>query len=580
MDQVSNGNITDDLGLEPNDFVWPEDPEERVMIPFLLSQREFTAILSSVDVGADIAYPEQYIEVYYFLVRSLRYRVPICEAIIHCIMNDEDTRDTIINMLLNNDGFIDGIRDVVGGKTPVNPGEITLPIVEDCDKDVLFGAITSIVTAMNRVNEDAFEIMEEATNDEERIALIVEAIPALSEFIPTELVDLAQQLVENMQENYSAEWTTAVEDKIRMDLLCLAEKDCKITLGMVYDYFNTRLGASLSIATLFTDAIAFLATGDFPGQQVVNFAFMLQLVALRGGSDFFGVSLYSIELQAQLGANNPNNDWTLLEEGDCPDEDTPCIEYSMDTAAGNYYGHYLGKNVVKGDKITITATGAYRRHPSYPYDDADGDGTPSDLFLSPTAKQAALMAQVEGEGDREWHEIGIEGEFTAPRSGRLMGVLNEYFGGAAMTATSQFADNDGTLELEICVEPVIIQLEKTAPVYKLTLISPNNGEPIYELEAVGTGHYIMSYNVEVYSREFYVKAVHVINPDQFTDDAGKLGMGTNGIGAWTSFYQVPMTSKGNTIALQNLSAGTKVRLTLTLTEGEVGVYAPVTTGPL
>src|ERR1041384_6225321 len=103
--QETNGNIVDDLGLTPNDFIWPDDPEERTIVPFYLSQREFTAIASAVDVGADIAYPDQYIQVWWLLVRSLRYRVPICEQIIECIQNDQDTKDAIVNMLIDSGDF-------------------------------------------------------------------------------------------------------------------------------------------------------------------------------------------------------------------------------------------------------------------------------------------------------------------------------------------------------------------------------------------------------------------------------------------------------------------------------------------
>src|SRR5688500_10924498 len=83
--QVSNGNITDDAGLPLNEFIWPDDPEERTILPLFVSQREFTAILSAMDVGADIAYPEQYIEVMWIMVRNLRYGVDICAMVANCI---------------------------------------------------------------------------------------------------------------------------------------------------------------------------------------------------------------------------------------------------------------------------------------------------------------------------------------------------------------------------------------------------------------------------------------------------------------------------------------------------------------
>lgn len=553
-------------------FVFPEDPDEETYILFKMSQRQYTAILSSVDTGSIICYGAGAMQVYWWFVRNTELSMPFCEQIINCMMSDQDTRDSVINMLLNSPQFIDGIKDIAGGRQPINPGEIVNPIVETCDKDILFGAITRVVDGMNTNNIDAFEIMEEATNDEERAVLLIEAVPILAEFVPAELVDIAQQLVENMQENYDAEWTAALRDEIRMDLLCIAEKECQLTVGMIYDYFSQRIGGSLNIATGFLDAARFLAYGDFPGVQVVNFAMMFQAVALRGGSAFFGQTLYSVELQAALGANNPDNDWTLLEPADCPDDDEPtCTEYTLNPATSLTIGADTGVYVRAGQLVQITATGTYS-----PYEGAtfgpEGlpEGSPLGTGMTdPTAIPYELVARVGT--TNPYHPIGVEGEFTAETDGHIRVTVNE----AAID--EHFGDNTGSLVLEICLDPLPIVLQKTADIYKLKLISENGGEPIYEIETVYTGHYAVHLSVEINGTPFYIKSIQVITvASEWSYPV--IGLGTTGIGYYSK-SNIPADLPTVQIGIQQVGPGKKLRFTLTTTPGATGTFVPVTEGP-
>lgn len=577
----------DDVDCESSSsFVWPEDPDERTLVPFLLSQREYTVLSSAVDAGSDIAYSEDAIRVWWLWVRNMRCDVAICSMIIDCLMTDPDTRESIVNMLLNNPDFIDGIRDVIGGRQPVNPGEIVLPIVESCDKDVLFGAITSVIDGMHRNNTDANEIMEQATNDEERIPLIIEAIPGLSEITPTELIDLAQQLVENFGENYDAEWTTELYDEIRMDLLCIAEKKCQITIGMIYDYFSGRIGGSLTIGTAFTDAITFLATGDWPGTHIVDFMFMMQIVAIRGGSQYFGVTLYSIELQAALGENNPNSDWELLEPGDCPDEETDCIEYDYDVRDNPTVGHDTGIYVRKGQTVKITATGTFKSYPGGPDMNCNGgtDGsTPAGAnYVAPDLVPNSRIYRI---GGNPWEQldpavadVACEKEFVSEFDGKLSTGANTYLylGGPA--------DSVGTIHFEVCVEPLPIVLQKTSDAYKLKLISENDGEPIYEVETITTGHAVVFSSIEINGTHFYIKHIQVLTPESqyFSQlgSTGSIGLGIGGVQAWWRYNNMPADFVSSVLAMQGVGPGLKLRFTLTTVPGETGELVPYAIGAI
>lgn len=559
--------------------VFPEDPDEKIDLIFSISLNEFTKLLSSVEKGATLSYPVEDWQVVWTFLRAFECPMQICEAIINCLMTDPDTREAIVNMLLNNDEFIDGIRDIAGGRQPINPGEIVKPIVEDCDKDVLFGAITRVVDGMNTNNIDAFEIMEEATNDEERAVLLIEAVPILAEFVPAELVDIAQQLVENMQENYDAEWTAALRDKIRMDLLCIAERECKLTVGMIYDYFAGRIGSTLNIATGFLDAARFLAYGDFPGERIVDFAMMFQAVALRGGSAFFGQTLYSVELQAALGANNPDNDWSLLEASDCPDDETECYEvvyHASPTTWDALEGENSGVSVRKDQLIQITASGTI-----YPYGDStpvgpNGGGAGDSGNQLPSAPHLSFIAKVGPDG--QWHEIGEEGEFTAENDGYVYMNVNE------QAIASHYYDNTGTLDVEICIPPLPIVLQKTADAYLLELVSENDGEPIYEVETIATGHAGVFMSIEIHSTQFYIKHVQLVNPEseyasQLTQ-YGTIGLGVGNIDTWWKPSNIPADKASTVLGMQGVGPGLQLRFTLTTTPGETGELVPYTIGAL
>lgn len=328
--QETNGNTTDDLGFEPNDFIWPDDPEERTVVPFFLSQREFTAIASSVDVGADIAYPEQYIEVWWLLVRSLRYRVPICEQIIECINTDQDTKDAIVQMLIDSGEFNDYLSSEV---TRLTEGQITGKIiVDDCDNSSLMGKIKAIVDRMNTANEDFLEIIEVGTNDEEKLAAILSAVPGLKGLNPGDVIDFMQDILEDFSENYNAAITDERKLELYCGLYCEAKErpDCSISYQNIFDFFNARIGSSLTIGSVLYDVINFVLDGDFnTDDAIVNGMFMMQAGLILTAQQMGGMTLPSISLATRDAVPS-----TLWEEcDDCPE---PPMAYTLVNVAPEY----------------------------------------------------------------------------------------------------------------------------------------------------------------------------------------------------------------------------------------------------
>lgn len=305
-DQVSNNNVIPDEGMTLNEFVWPEDPEERTLFPLWISQREFTAIGSAMDVGADIAYPQQYVEVMWILMRNTRYQMSICSMIIDCITNDADVQaaiaaliatnpgvqDAIIDVLEQSDRFNDYISEKVQGLTT---GQIVGKIVVgSCDNSVLAGRMVQIVERMNTINEDALEIIEVGTNDEEKIAALLEGIPVLDELPFGDIIDFMQDLLEDFAENYSAAVTEEWKDSVEEDLYCLAKQseDCSLTFGRLFDYFQDRATSGLTIESALLDVVNFIVNGDFVGDdEIASAMYAAQIAFMRVGQEFFGMNL-------------------------------------------------------------------------------------------------------------------------------------------------------------------------------------------------------------------------------------------------------------------------------------------------
>lgn len=366
-DQETNGNITDDLGLTPNNFIWPEDPEERTILPLYLSQREFTAILSSVDVGADIAYPEQYIEVYWILVRNLRYMMPICSLIIDCVNNDVDTQQAIVNMLANNATFNEYLDERIGSLTSELIG--TKLIAGDCDEPVLAGRIKAIVDGMNRGNTDWFERIEAGTNSEEKFVLAVGAIPGIETLPIDDVVDFAQDLLEDFAENYDAQVDAALLQEWYCGLYCKAQAnaDCSLTYGEIYEYFANRIGSGLTPFSALSDVVGFIVNGEFSGGTLVADATMaLQTGLMSTGGTFFGSSLPSLAFIARDAGTS-----TFYEDCDvCPEDDIWLVPVlgnpesidlvSMDETEQVYdlFQYYTG-NYLTGGALSANGTPFY-----------------------------------------------------------------------------------------------------------------------------------------------------------------------------------------------------------------------------
>jgi len=151
---VGERTVEDDDLVSPSSFVWPTDPDERTLVPFWLSQREWTTLGSAIDVGSDIAYGEDALRVWWLWQRNMRVNVPICDLIIDCINSNPGTINAIVNQLITNTTFNEYLTQVSVSNNiyPPRPTAAT--------PDPLCNAATYVVSQLRALIEKIYDDLE------------------------------------------------------------------------------------------------------------------------------------------------------------------------------------------------------------------------------------------------------------------------------------------------------------------------------------------------------------------------------------------------------------------------------------
>ena len=469
---------------------FPEDPDEEISLLFRISLNEFTRLLSAIEKGATLSYPDNEYDVVWSFLRSFDCPMPICEEIIECVETDADTKNAVINMLLQDARFVSELAEQFKIGFPVTTTGLVKPLVDNCDEDVLFGSVTYIINSMDNVNVDVLQILEAQSNESEKVAEFWAAIPLLDQIPIADFIEGVQGIMEDFEEGYLAAMTTTYKDELRCALFCQAldEDNCTITLDSLWRFFGARVGTSVSIEGLASSAVEFIVTGNWEGSQLVDIMMYFQIVSWRFGARFVDMRLTSLEMQAALGANNPDHDWVAL-GCDCGTDN--CVDLTYDTHEGTQAGIAIKSGIIAGDKIVISdITGTYTHDGAGPIDYQGFPGDPSPLFMSETVKQLALMFQISGMPQREWYSSEEPIEFIAPVSGDILCAVNLYINiqGGGVPSTSQNVKNDGVFAFNVCVEKGAVELEPLLGPETLTKTGTNE----YELgPTYFTGNYLV-----------------------------------------------------------------------------------------
>jgi hypothetical protein len=110
---VKNRTTEDDCETpSPSSFVWPEDSDERVLVPFMLSLNEYNVLASTIDVGSDLAYGEDALRVTWLWLRNMRCDLDFCAYIASCILNSEGVHLALQTLIDN--GTLTGLTGPQG----------------------------------------------------------------------------------------------------------------------------------------------------------------------------------------------------------------------------------------------------------------------------------------------------------------------------------------------------------------------------------------------------------------------------------------------------------------------------------
>jgi len=327
-------NTTEDDTGVPSSFVWPEDPTERTLVPFYLSQNEWKVLGSSIDVGRDIAYGVDSIRVLWLWLRNMREAVPICAAIIDCLVNDGDTHDAIAELIATNPTIGAALSQFInthpGGtvfpKETILPGPVIegnlLPENPGCDPDILWTQSLGLVTTANRMIEDFLDQWETYNNAGEILSAAVNATPgvgALADVIGLSgVIEYANTLLNNIAEAYSSDYTLEYEQDLACEIFCASKDTCSVSLDQLVSVMNARVSNQLTGENL-VELLVSLVDQDVTGINVADLYLCFFFNALRVANLVVPVT-WGIEAYMQLIRifNEPSDDWEVLCT-ECPD---------------------------------------------------------------------------------------------------------------------------------------------------------------------------------------------------------------------------------------------------------------------
>ena len=371
--QVSDENLVDNAGLPDGTFEWPTDSTQRVLFPLYVSLEEYVALSSAIDVGADIAYPLQYIYVMWIWMRQANHSMDICAMVAECIVSSDATKEAIRELIASDPSILETIGETARGGNPAP--ETTL--VSTDDLDALFGAITFLVDTMYDAIVDFNGLAEITTNLRERGALLFEAIPVIETAPVDEVATFIDTIYEDVMEVFDAQWSTTPvtgsRDRIRCGLFCIAKNNGGvITWQQVTDYFWDQVSfvPAGPVAGVIAQFVGFLATGNWTGQAVVDISFANFATAMSVGQQFGDLFFPSMNTLMALGLNNPDPDWTTLCEdcgepiGDCYDlVNGPIVTTPLNNNAATYGEQIAGQGYKSGSTqmaftFNIPMTGA------------------------------------------------------------------------------------------------------------------------------------------------------------------------------------------------------------------------------
>lgn len=290
------------------------------LILLQVSLEEWIQLTSSVFTGADICYPDKSDTVRWILYRAVEQPMDLCALIAQCIENSPETRAAIRDLVLTDPEINQHINDLAfeQAMSLSERGENILK-PEACDPGFLFNQASVLVQLLHDLSEDIFEAIEVGTNQAERAQLLASGIPGVGLAPFDEIIGLADQLVEEIAEDYAGAYDEGLFDDIRCKIFCAIKDDCELSLDKVIGVYEELFSDAIPSDPLsaFLAVITYLSNGDLPTDAPVYAMHLLVLTAMRMSSEVLGIDFTRLALRVIAAGDESDNDWGILCE-DCP----------------------------------------------------------------------------------------------------------------------------------------------------------------------------------------------------------------------------------------------------------------------
>lgn len=277
---------------------------------------------------------------------SLDWREEMAGEVSERLMSPMEFCDLMADCIENNTGVQTAIRNYLAsqgygsGQTPPpttiiytdDPPVLDGGEIVGCGNDNLFGGVTGLVDLMNSIIEDAFEAFELATTAGERLGAILEAIPFTNILALDDALQFADQLLEQIAQNYAGEYTQALRDEYRCDLFCLVKDTCELDFQVFADYFAQKVGFSINPNDAFEAGMQWFITGVFTSEAIVHAPHALLAQVIAYGGQFFSADPAWLFRATTALMNDPDSDWNVL----CDCTDPTC--WFIGTINGNIAG--------------------------------------------------------------------------------------------------------------------------------------------------------------------------------------------------------------------------------------------------
>lgn len=236
----------------------------------------------------------------------------------------------------------------------------------NCTNDIIWGGVSELVNYLITKANDALEIIEVATNFLDLLAEWGSAFPLIST-ITAPIVGYLSWLQETIAENFSAQVTTEYIDSVRCDLFCLWLEKCPdgMTWNDIAIYFGERLGGWEELPNDIIDFLTFMTLGVWDGDDIADvmlFGMVGMQVLDSRAIPFINIpGLYTLDTVFALGANNPDNDWSILCD-ECAEPQTYTYCWFIDGNTPAWVG--VAQNASRPAPIYNATDGRWEAQPS------------------------------------------------------------------------------------------------------------------------------------------------------------------------------------------------------------------------